>query len=125
MSGTRIAEDVTIEGDLICSGPLEVWGTIDGGVVAARLEIMTGGRVEGSVEADELVIRGEHAGSATCSAVMISADATVRSTITAKTLACEAGATISGAFQVIGELSPLKAVSPPATRTAESTIIPA
>ena len=103
MSGTRISEDVTIEGDLSCSGPLEVWGRIDGDVVAAKLEIMTGGRVTGTVEADEFVVRGEHVGSAVCSAVSVSAEAIVNATITSKTLACEAGATISGKFQVNGD----------------------
>ena len=103
MAGTRISEDVTIDGDLSCSGALEVWGRIDGNVVAARLEIMTGGRIEGNIDAEELVVRGEHTGSATCSSVQISADATVRSTITSATLACEPGATISGRLRVHGE----------------------
>jgi cytoskeletal protein CcmA (bactofilin family) len=123
MSGTRISEDMTIEGDLSCSGPLEVWGKIDGDVVAGKLEIMTGGRVEGTVEADELVVRGEHVGSAICSAVMISADAIVQSRITAKTLACEAGATISGNFQVAGEVSPPDAANAVRPRTERDGVV--
>lgn len=103
MTSTRISEDMTIEGDLTGPGPLEVWGRIDGNVAAARLEIMNGGRVSGNVEAEELVVRGEHVGSAVCSAVKICAEAVVQSTITSKTLVCDHGATISGKFQVIGE----------------------
>lgn len=103
MAETRISEDVTITGDLKCRGPIEVWGTIHGDIVAARLTIMIGGRVEGNIEADELLVCGEHSGTATCSTVAISEDAVVRSTIISKKLACEAGATISGRFEVIGE----------------------
>ena len=124
MSGTRISEDMTIKGNLSCSGPLEVWGKIDGDVVAAKLEIMTGGRVEGTVEADELVVRGEHVGSATCSAINISAGATVQSRITSKTLACEAGATISGNFQVTGEDSQ-GAAKPVRAPAEQDRIVPA
>ena len=119
MSGTRISEDVTIEGDVSCSGPLQVWGRIDGDVVAAKLEIMASGRVAGTVEADEFVVRGEHVGSAICSAVMISADAIVQSTITSKTLACEAGTTISGKLSIVGE-DPA-----PAAEVRRRTVVPA
>lgn len=103
MAATRISEDVTIEGDLSCPGPVEVWGRIDGDVVAAKLAIMTGGRIDGNIEADELLVRGEHTGTATCSSVEIFEAAVVTATITSKTLACEAGATISGKFEIIGE----------------------
>lgn len=120
MSGTRISEDVTIEGDLSCAGPLEIWGKIDGDVVAARLEIMSGGRVEGNIEADELLVRGEHVGTATCSSVHIFEEATVRATLVSKTLACEAGATISGRFEIIGNAPlPASARSGPPSSSAE------
>lgn len=103
MSGSRISEDITITGDLTCDGPVEVWGRIKGDVVAYRLEIMRGGRVEGDVEAEELVVRGEHAGTATCTSLEVSAGAVLLSTISARSLSCERGARISGAMEIIGE----------------------
>jgi cytoskeletal protein CcmA (bactofilin family) len=120
MAGTRISEDLTITGDLSCRGPIEVWGRIDGDVVAARLAIMSGGRVEGNIEADELLVRGEHRGTATCSSIAISEEAVVHSVITAKSLACEAGATICGTFEVIGEAPPSRSAQPrPRSESAE------
>ena len=103
MADSRISEDITITGDLTCEGPVELWGTIKGDIVAIRLEIMSGGRVEGNVELDELIIRGEHEGTATCSSIEVSAGAVLRSNISARTLACERGAKISGTIEIVGE----------------------
>lgn len=103
MAGSRISEDITITGDLTCDGPVELWGTINGDVVAFRLEIMSGGRVEGNVEAEDLIVRGEHDGTATCTNMEVSAGAVLRSNISARTLACERGAMISGTIEIVGE----------------------
>lgn len=103
MTDSVISEDLLIEGDLICSGPLQVRGRVHGDVVAGRLEVMVGGRIEGTVEADEFIVRGEHVGSAVCSSVRISSGATVRATITSNVLACDSGATLSGRLSIIGE----------------------
>ena len=103
MAGSRISEDITITGDLTCEGPVELWGTIKGDIAAIRLEIMSGGRVEGNVEAEELIVHGEHDGAATCTSIEIYAGAVLRSNVTARSLACERGARISGNIEIVGE----------------------
>jgi len=103
MAGALISEELTIIGDLTCEGSIDVKGQIEGDIVAARLEILTDGQLTGSVEADELIIRGNYDGNATCSSVAISADATVHSDIVAKKLSCESGAKIAGKFEILGD----------------------
>jgi cytoskeletal protein CcmA (bactofilin family) len=101
MLSALISEELTIEGDLESKGSIDVSGQIVGDVVAAKIEVLEGGHLSGSVKADEFVVRGQYTGDAKCSSVTIAAGATVRTNITAKRLSCESGAEISGRLEII------------------------
>jgi len=91
MAGALISTELTIVGDLTCEGSIDIQGRIEGDVVASRIEVLAGGQLVGSVEADKFIVRGQYHGDATCSSMAISADATVQSNIVAQRLSCESG----------------------------------
>ncbi len=103
MAGALISEELHIFGNLTCEGSIDVKGKIEGDVAAGKLEILSGGQLDGKVEAEEMVVHGDYTGNVTCASMSIHSDATVRSDIVAKRLSCESGANISGKFLISDE----------------------
>lgn len=93
---TLIGEDITIEGNLRGDGETQIDGAIHGDVMVARLAIGETGRIEGSVQAELVEVRGRVTGSITAKQVRLYASAYVDGDITHEQLTMEAGAYFQG-----------------------------
>ena len=93
---TLIGEDITIEGNLRGDGETQIDGAIHGDVMVARLAIGETGRIEGSVQAELVEVRGRVTGSITAKQVRLYASAHVDGDITHEQLTMEAGAYFQG-----------------------------
>ena len=99
-SGPRVAtlvgEDITIEGNLRGDGETQIDGAVHGDVMVARLAIGETGRIEGSVQADVVEVRGRVTGAITAKQVRLYASAHVDGDITHEQLTIDAGAGFEG-----------------------------
>ena len=93
---TLIGEDITIEGNLRGDGETQIDGAIHGDVMVARLAIGETGRIEGSVQAELVEVRGRVTGSITAKQVRLYTSAHVDGDITHEQLTMEAGAYFQG-----------------------------
>lgn len=93
---TLIGEDITIEGNLRGDGETQIDGAIHGDVMVARLAIGETGRIEGSVQAELVEVRGRVTGAITAKQVRLYASAHVDGDITHEQLTMEAGAYFQG-----------------------------
>ena len=53
-----LAAGMSITGNIVCDGPMQVFGRIEGEVRAGEIEIGEGAEVEGNITAQDLTIRG-------------------------------------------------------------------
>jgi len=63
MAASIIGEDLTITGNIISKGEVQIEGEIQGDVYCASLSIGEKGRIRGAVVAEEVSVRGQIAGS--------------------------------------------------------------
>ncbi len=73
----HIDRDDRLTGAIACSGTVHIDGMLEGDIACGRLEIGAGGRVIGTVAADELVIAGELIGNARARRIWLRASALV------------------------------------------------
>ncbi|HXH07272.1 MAG TPA: polymer-forming cytoskeletal protein [Vicinamibacterales bacterium] len=96
---TIITKGITITGTILADEPLQIAGTVVGDVVSADHEVILepGARVEGSVLARSIVVRGASAGRlAAREIVRMQTGARVRADIAAPRIALEEGAVFNG-----------------------------
>ncbi|HLH89606.1 MAG TPA: polymer-forming cytoskeletal protein [Xanthobacteraceae bacterium] len=55
---SSLAAGMSITGNIVCDGPMQVFGRIEGDVRAGEIEIGDGAEVEGNITAQDLTIRG-------------------------------------------------------------------
>ena len=91
-----IAENVSLEGDLVCDGEIQLDGAVRGALTVEHLSIGETGCVTGAVTANTVEVRGRVAGAITAQAVRLHATAKVEGDITHAQLAIEAGAEFVG-----------------------------
>ena len=91
-----IAENVSMVGDLVTEGEVQLDGAVRGDLKAGHLSIGETGQVEGAVEAETVEIRGRVAGTIAARAVRLYATAKVDGDITHTQIAIDAGAHFSG-----------------------------
>ena len=91
-----IAENVSLEGDLVSDGDVQLDGAVRGGMRVAHLSIGETGQVDGAILADAVEIRGRVAGAITAKSVRLYATARVDGDITHAQLAIDAGAEFAG-----------------------------
>lgn len=96
IAASLIAQNVTITGDLVSDGEVQLDGVVVGDVRVARLSIGETGRVEGAVEAETVDVRGAVSGTIRAGAVKLFATARVDGDVTQTSLAVEAGAHFQG-----------------------------
>jgi cytoskeletal protein CcmA (bactofilin family) len=97
-AGTHSVIDpwLLITGDLGGDGELQVDGKVNGNIRCARLVVGKAGAINGSVTADEVIVRGEVKGVIRANRVMLLDSARVESEIFHKTLTIEQGACFQG-----------------------------
>jgi cytoskeletal protein CcmA (bactofilin family) len=93
---STIASGMQVNGNIICAGPLQIFGTVTGDIHAAHLAIREGARVEGKVLAPEAVIEGSFNGTIHGNSVKLQKTAVVEGEIYNKSLAIEEAARFEG-----------------------------
>src|SRR5476651_777016 len=91
-----IAENVSLEGDLISDGDVQLDGAIRGDLKVSHLSIGETGQVEGAITADAVEIRGRVVGTITAKTVRLYATARMDGDLTHVQLAIDAGAQFVG-----------------------------
>ena len=91
-----ISSDITIEGNVLGDGELQIDGTIKGDVKVAKLTIGDTGHIEGSISAEAVEVRGRIVGSVSAKQVRLYGTAYVDGDITHEQMAMETGAYFQG-----------------------------
>ena len=91
-----ISADLTIEGNLVSHGDLQIDGTVQGDIWTRTLTLGEDGRIEGAIEAETVRLCGEVQGQVKAATVMVTKTAKVQGDILHDSLAIEAGAFIDG-----------------------------
>lgn len=114
-----VSADMTIRGDLVSTGDLQVEGTVIGEVHVGRLVIAEGGTVNGNVVAQNVRVCGVLNGSIRGAMVSLTATARVTGDVHHELLAIEAGGLLEGQSRRIVPENILAA--PVETRALESS----
>ena len=96
MSPSNIGEDLTVEGNVISKGELQLDGEIKGDVRCASLVIGDKALVEGNVGADDVIVRGRVIGSVRGYRVTLQSNSHVEGDVFHQSLAIEQGAYFEG-----------------------------
>lgn len=91
-----ISGDITLEGNLVGQGEVQIDGVVRGDVTVARLTIGENGQVEGSIHAELAEVRGRVVGTITAPQVRLYATAHLDGDVTHEQLTIEAGAFFQG-----------------------------
>ncbi|HZZ69775.1 MAG TPA: polymer-forming cytoskeletal protein [Phenylobacterium sp.] len=91
-----IAENVSLEGDLVSEGDVQLDGSVRGDLKLNHLTVGETGQVDGLITAEAVEVRGRVAGAITAKTVRLYATARVDGDITHAQLAVDAGAHFAG-----------------------------
>jgi cytoskeletal protein CcmA (bactofilin family) len=91
-----IGRDLTIAGNLICKGEVQVDGIVEGDIEGSHVVVGEGATVTGSISADEVVVRGHVVGSVHSRRVMLQTTSEVEGDIFHQSLSIEQGAMFEG-----------------------------
>ena len=94
-----ISADLTITGNLVTTGDMQVEGTIEGDIRSHLLTIGQSATVRGEIVADDVVVNGRVIGRIRGQKVRLSSTAQVEGDIVHKTIAIEAGADFQGSVK--------------------------
>lgn len=98
-SPSVLSSDLTIKGNVITSGDVQVEGTVEGDVHAHLLTIGESATVKGEIVGDDVVVHGRVIGRLRGLKVRLTASARVEGDIVHKTIAIESGAHFEGSVQ--------------------------
>lgn len=121
-----LANDITVEGNVIGEGELHVDGVIRGDVRVLRLSVGETGHIEGSVVAEALENRGRIVGSITAKQVRLMGSCFVDGDITHEQLTMESGAFFQGRSLKFQRQVPTPAPAPapaPVARAAFGDVV--
>jgi cytoskeletal protein CcmA (bactofilin family) len=91
-----IGPDLTITGNLVSRGEVQVDGTVDGDIHGSHVIIGESAMINGGIVADEVVIRGHVVGSVRSKRVMLQSTSQVEGDIYHQSLSIEQGALFEG-----------------------------
>lgn len=98
-SPSVISTDLTVKGNLITTGDIQVEGTIEGDIRAHLLTVGQSATISGEVVADDIVVHGHVRGRVRGLKVRLTSSAQVEGDIIHKTIAIESGAHFEGSVQ--------------------------
>ena len=126
-TASLIADDITIEGNIIGDGELHVDGVIRGDVRVPRLSVGETGHIEGSVQAEAVETRGRIVGAIVAKQVKLMGTCYVDGDITHEQLTMETGAFFQGrSLKFQRQPAPAAAPAPAATPVAAApSLVPA
>jgi cytoskeletal protein CcmA (bactofilin family) len=125
---STIASDLTVTGNILTTGDMQVDGTIEGDIRAHLLTVGEHATISGEIIADDIVIHGHIRGRVRGVKVRLTSSAKVEGDIIHKTIAIESGAHFEGSVQrrddPLGEGKPAQLAPPrqaprPATSGAQ------
>jgi cytoskeletal protein CcmA (bactofilin family) len=96
MVPTIIGEDLTIRGNIVSKGEIQVDGEIEGDIRCGSLLLGDKAQVRGGVAAEDVVVRGHIVGSITGLRITLQGQCHVEGDIVCQTLAIEQGAYFEG-----------------------------
>ena len=111
-TASLIADDITIEGNIIGDGELHVDGVIRGDVRVPRLSVGETGHIEGSVQAEAVETRGRIVGAIVAKQVKLMGTCYVDGDITHEQLTMETGAFFQGRSLRLQRPAPVQAAVP-------------
>ncbi len=91
-----LSADITIRGDLVAKGEVQIDGIIDGEVNCGKLIVGERATINGGIKADSVLVRGKVAGTINAKQVELMRSARVQGDILHETMAIEAGAYLEG-----------------------------
>jgi cytoskeletal protein CcmA (bactofilin family) len=91
-----ISADLRINGDLICSGDVQVDGWVEGDIQSRNIVIGEGATVQGGLQAETVRVCGVVNGQIKADSVVLEKSAKVTGDVLHKTLAMEQGASLEG-----------------------------
>jgi cytoskeletal protein CcmA (bactofilin family) len=94
-----LSSDLTIQGNVLTSGDIQIEGTVEGDIRAHTLVVGETATVKGEVIAEEVVVHGRVAGRLRGIKVRLSTSARCEGDIIHKTIAIESGAHFEGSVQ--------------------------
>lgn len=106
-----ISADLRINGDLVCSGDVQVDGWVDGDIQSRNVVIGEGATVHGAVQAEIVRICGSVNGQVKADTVVLEKTAKVTGDVLHKSLAMEQGAYLEGMCKRLD--APVQAVPAP------------
>ncbi len=117
-SPSLLSNDLTIKGNVITSGDIQIEGNIEGDVRAHLLTVGETATIKGEIAADDVVVIGRVIGRLRGLKVRLTATARVEGDIVHKTIAIESGAQFEGTVQrqedPLGDSSSRPAAAAPA-----------
>ncbi len=129
-SPSLLSNDLTIKGNVVTSGDIQIEGTIEGDVRAHLLTVGESATIKGEIAADDVIVNGTVIGRLRGLKVRLTASARVDGDIVHKIIAIESGAQFVGTVQrqedplgASGSSRPAKG-APPARPRAETREAP-
>ncbi|MBL1437364.1 MAG: polymer-forming cytoskeletal protein [Rhodobacteraceae bacterium] len=98
-SPSVLSSDLTVTGNLVTSGDIQIEGTVEGDIRAHLLTVGEGATVKGECVADDVVVNGRVVGCVRGIKVRLTASARVEGDIIHKTIAIESGAHFEGSVK--------------------------
>jgi len=124
-TASLIADDITIEGNVVGDGELHVDGVIRGDVRVPRLSVGETGHIEGAVLADAVETRGRIVGTITAKQVKLMGTCFVDGDITHEQLTMETGAFFQGRSLKFQRQAAPAAAAPAPVNVAAPSLVPA
>lgn len=119
-----LSADLTIEGNIVGEGELQIDGVVKGDVRVGRLTVGETGHVEGAVYAEAVEVRGRVIGSITSKQVRLYGTSYVDGDITHEQLAMETGAFFQGRSLKFQRPAPVQAATPAPVQTPQAQAEP-
>ena len=123
-SPSLLSSDLTIKGNVITSGDIQIEGNIEGDVRAHLLTVGESATIKGEISADDVVVNGRVIGRLRGLKVRLTATAQVEGDIVHKTIAIESGAHFEGSVQrnedPLGDSSSRPSPPPARSKATES-----
>lgn len=98
-SPSILSSDLTVTGNLVTSGDIQIEGMVEGDIRAHLLTVGEGATVKGECVADDVVVNGRVVGCVRGIKVRLTASARVEGDIIHKTIAIESGAHFEGSVK--------------------------
>ncbi|WP_050521959.1 bactofilin family protein [Pseudorhodobacter wandonensis] len=95
-----LASDLKITGDIISKGSVEVMGDVEGSINAETLVLSHEGKVKGTISAKTIDLRGTLNGKIDSTTLTLRSAAHVTADVTYSALTIESGAQVEGSFKM-------------------------